>query len=139
MSEANKQIVHAFAEAGNRNDEDAFDILLAPDFVRHCEATPEVNVTSREDFKQFYRDTVRTFPDQRMTLEQLVADFADAAERARRAGLLREAGRLAGRRQGDRRSQVSERRPCQCPGPRQVEAPKTVSVFSRTSGIGRFW
>lgn len=54
MIEANKQIVHAFADAGNMNDVEAFDALLAPDFVRHCEATPEIAVASREGFKQFY-------------------------------------------------------------------------------------
>ena len=51
MSEANKEVVRAFAEAGNGNDLDAFDALLAPDFVRHCEATPEIAVTDREGFK----------------------------------------------------------------------------------------
>lgn len=74
MGEANKQIVCSFADAGNRHDLQAFDTLLASDFVRHCEATPEVNVTTREEFKQFYRDTAQTFPDQRMTLELAVAE-----------------------------------------------------------------
>ena len=74
MSEANKSIVLSFAEAGNRNDLEAFDRILAPDFVRHCEATPEVNVTSCEEFKQFYLETARTFPDQQMTIETLVAE-----------------------------------------------------------------
>lgn len=74
MSEANKQIVRAFSDAGNRNDVEAFDTLLAPDFVRHCEATPEIAVASREDFKQFYVDTAKTFPDQQMTLDVLVAE-----------------------------------------------------------------
>ena len=74
MTEANKDIVRAFADAGNRNDLEAFDALLAPDFVRHCEATPEVSVTSPDDFKQFYRETAKTFPDQRMTLDALVAE-----------------------------------------------------------------
>ena len=74
MNETNKKIVRAFADAGNRNDLDAFDALLAPDFVRHCEATPEVNVTTCEDFKQFYRETAKTFPDQRMNLDRLVAE-----------------------------------------------------------------
>jgi steroid delta-isomerase-like uncharacterized protein len=74
MSEANKQIVRSFADAGNRNDLEAFDTLLAPDFVRHCEATPEIAVTTCEEFKQFYRDTASTFPDQRMTLDMLVAE-----------------------------------------------------------------
>ena len=74
MTEANKKIVRAFADAGNRNDLEAFDIVLAPDFVRHCEATPEVTVSTCEEFKQFYRDTAETFPDQQMTLDTLVAE-----------------------------------------------------------------
>ena len=74
MSEANKNLVRAFAEAGNANDLDAFDTLLASDFVRHCEATPEVAVTTCEGFKEFYRETAKTFPDQRMTLDALVAE-----------------------------------------------------------------
>ncbi len=74
MEETNKKIVRSFADAGNRHDLDAFDALLAPDFVRHCEATPEVTVTTCEDFKQFYRETAKTFPDQRMTLDKLVAE-----------------------------------------------------------------
>ena len=74
MIEANKNIVRAFADAGNRNDLEAFDTLLAADFVRHCEATPEIAVATREQFKQFYRDTAETFPDQQMTLDTLVAE-----------------------------------------------------------------
>jgi len=74
MSEANKSIVCSFAEAGNRNDMEAFDRIPAPDFVRHCEATPEVSVATCKEFKQFYRETARTFPDQQMTIETLVAE-----------------------------------------------------------------
>jgi steroid delta-isomerase-like uncharacterized protein len=74
MSDVNKSLVLSFAAAGNDNDIEAFDTLLAPDFVRHCEATPDISVASREEFKQFYRDTAQTFPDQRMTLEALVAE-----------------------------------------------------------------
>ena len=72
--DANRNLVQAFADAGNRSDLDAFDSLLSADFVRHCEATPEVSVQSCEDFKQFYRDTAATFPDQRMELQILVAE-----------------------------------------------------------------
>ena len=74
MSEANKELVRAFAAAGNESDLDAFDTLLTQDFVRHCEATPEIAVTNRDGFKEFYRETAKTFPDQRMTLDELVAE-----------------------------------------------------------------
>jgi steroid delta-isomerase-like uncharacterized protein len=71
---ANKALVRAFADAGNRSDLDAFDSLLAPDFIRHCEATPEVSVRSCNDFKKFYEDTAASFPDQRLDLQTLVAE-----------------------------------------------------------------
>ena len=74
MSKFNKQLVRSFADAGNRNDLDSFDFILTKDFQRHCEATPEVAVSSCDDFKQFYIETAKTFPDQRMTLEKLVAE-----------------------------------------------------------------
>jgi steroid delta-isomerase-like uncharacterized protein len=74
MIEANKKLVRAFADAGNRNDLEAFDTLLAADFVRHCEATPDIAVATRDEFKQFYEETAKTFPDQQMTLDTLVAE-----------------------------------------------------------------
>jgi predicted ester cyclase len=48
--------------------------LLAPDFIRHCEATPEVSVRGCDDFKKFYEDTAASFPDQRMDLQIVVAE-----------------------------------------------------------------
>lgn len=60
MIEANKQIVHAFADAGNRNDV--------------------------EEFKQFYVDTAMTFPDQQMTLDVLVAEGDRVAFRGKFSG-----------------------------------------------------
>lgn len=74
MSEANKELVRRFADAGNRGDWEAFNELLTADFVRHCEATPEVDVTSCDDFKQFYRNTAATFPDQHMHVDMLTAE-----------------------------------------------------------------
>jgi predicted ester cyclase len=84
--EANKEIVRAFVEAGNRNDVDAFDSLPAPGFVGHCEATPRVNVTSCEDFERFYLETAATFPDQKMTLGTLVAEGDLVAFRGKFSG-----------------------------------------------------
>lgn len=74
MLEKNKQIVRSFIDAGNNGDLDALDEILAVDFVRHSQATPDVNVTNREEFKQFYRDTAATFPDQRVTIDAMAAE-----------------------------------------------------------------
>ena len=74
MNKLNKQLVRTFADAGNQNDLGAFDSILTKDFQRHCEATPDVIVGCCEDFKQFYIETAKTFPDQKMNLEKLVAE-----------------------------------------------------------------
>jgi ketosteroid isomerase-like protein len=63
-TEENKALVRRFAEAINHADHQALDELLTPDFVRHCQATPEVNVRSREDFKRFDTESLATFPNQ---------------------------------------------------------------------------
>ena len=74
MSENNKELIRQFVEVGNSGDLEAFDDILAPDFVRHCQATPEVIVNSCEDFKKFVRETTTTFPDQRVVMDTLVAE-----------------------------------------------------------------
>ena len=48
--EANKNLIHRFTEAVNAADGDALDVLLPQDFKRHCQATPDVRVNSREEF-----------------------------------------------------------------------------------------
>lgn len=74
VGEANKNLVRRFFEAVNRADYSVLDHVLARNFVRHCQATPDVTVESAEDYKQFDRASRRTFPDQHVVLEQVVAD-----------------------------------------------------------------
>jgi predicted ester cyclase len=73
-TEENKALVRRFAEAINHADHQALDELLTPDFVRHCQATPEVNVRSREDFKRFDTESLATFPNQHIDAEHVVAE-----------------------------------------------------------------
>ena len=72
--EQNKELVRRFAEASNARDFDALDALIAPNFVRHSQATPDVRVENREQFKQFLRQDAATFPDSRQTVSMLVAE-----------------------------------------------------------------
>lgn len=74
MLEKNKDLVRRFVSAGNAKDMDALDEILAENLVRHCQATPEVNVTDREAFKRFLEETAATFPDQRASMDTLVAE-----------------------------------------------------------------
>jgi steroid delta-isomerase-like uncharacterized protein len=71
---ANKQLVRDFTEAGNAADWNAFDRLLTDNFTRHSAATAGPDVTSRAGFVELQKSFLATFPDQRVTVRQLVAE-----------------------------------------------------------------
>ncbi len=73
-TEENKALVRRFAEAINHADHQALDELLAADFTRHCQVTPDVNVRSREDFKRFDSESRATFPDEHIDVDYVVAE-----------------------------------------------------------------
>jgi steroid delta-isomerase-like uncharacterized protein len=74
QTEVNKAVVRRITEALNNGSLDLLDELMTPDFVRHCQATPDVQVCSREDFKRFTRQYAATFPDAQITNQFLVAE-----------------------------------------------------------------
>lgn len=86
-SESNKQLVRQFTETLNAADWDGLDSLVAPDFRRHSQATtasPEL--TSREAFKRLQQQFLASFPDQRVTIDVLVAEGDKVAAYATYAG-----------------------------------------------------
>lgn len=50
-------------EAVNERDFDALDDLIAADVVRHCAATPDIEVRSLDDFKAFLHRDLSAVPD----------------------------------------------------------------------------
>jgi len=72
--EANKALVRRFSEALNSANWNSLDDLLTEDFRRHCQATPDVTVESLEEFKALQRSFLETFPDQRVSLDTLIAE-----------------------------------------------------------------
>lgn len=74
LEERNKLIVERFGEAQASHRLDLLDDLMAPGFVRHCQATPWVQIHSREDFKRFLEQDWRAVPDRRITPSLLVAE-----------------------------------------------------------------
>jgi steroid delta-isomerase-like uncharacterized protein len=72
--EVNKNIVRQFGEAVNKHNYDALDDLVAANFVRHSQATADVNIRSLEEFKQFAIVSSESIPDMTGTFEILVAD-----------------------------------------------------------------
>ena len=50
------------------------DQVIAKDYRRHCQATPDVTVESLDDFKALLRSFDETSPDATMTLDQMAAE-----------------------------------------------------------------
>ena len=70
----NKELVaevFAVIEAGNF---DRLDQYIAADYVRHCQATPDVQVTSLEIFKEFLARDLETVSDPKLILHRMVAE-----------------------------------------------------------------
>ena len=73
-TEANKELVRRFVRLGNDRDLDGLGEIVAPDFARHCPATPDVDVRSFDDFRRFLEVDSATFPDSTVTMHELVAE-----------------------------------------------------------------
>lgn len=72
--EANKDLVHRFTEATNAADWQALAQIVAEDFTRHSTATAGPEVRSRDEFVQLQESFLVSFPDQRVTVQRLVAE-----------------------------------------------------------------
>jgi len=72
--EENKNLVRRFGEAINTRQFHLLDEMVARDFKRHCQATPEINVGSLKEFKEFLKRDSATFPDSSQTLKLIVAE-----------------------------------------------------------------
>jgi ketosteroid isomerase-like protein len=73
-TEQNKAVIRRFFDAWNSRQPDAFDELIAPDVVRHCQATPGVEARSLDQVKEFLRQDTAVFPDSVQTIKRLVAE-----------------------------------------------------------------
>ena len=73
-AEQNKALARRFGEAMNGRQFDLLDDIVASDFVRHCQATPQVDVRSLRGFKEYLRQDATVFPDSIQTPKHLLAD-----------------------------------------------------------------
>jgi steroid delta-isomerase-like uncharacterized protein len=69
-----KALIQRWEAAMNTRQLDDLDEIMAPNFVRHCEATPHLDIRSREQFKEFLRQDVAAFPDNVQTFTHVVAE-----------------------------------------------------------------
>ena len=73
-SEHTRDLFRRLGEAMNTRKLEQLDDILTDDFTRHCEATPDVVVHSREDFKEFLRANTLSFPDNVQTFERVLTE-----------------------------------------------------------------
>jgi steroid delta-isomerase-like uncharacterized protein len=73
-SEDTKDLMRRFVSAMNTRQLDQLDELIAPDVVRHCEATPGLEVNNIDQLKAFLRADAAAFPDNKQTFEHVLVD-----------------------------------------------------------------
>jgi predicted ester cyclase len=73
-TEQNKTVIRGFLEAWNNRQPEAFDEFIASDVVRHCQATPAVEVRSLDQLKEFLQQDSAIFPDSRQTIVHMVGE-----------------------------------------------------------------
>jgi len=71
---ANKDLVQYFTVALNSAEWNAFDDLLTEDFQRHSQATPDVVVSSRDQYKVLQENFLASMPDQKIVNEILISE-----------------------------------------------------------------
>ncbi len=85
-AETNKDIVRQFAQLTNAADWDGLAEMTAPDLRRHSAATAGPPVTSREQFIELQKTFLVSFPDQSVTIHEMVAEGDRVAIRATYTG-----------------------------------------------------
>ncbi len=69
-----RAVFRSMLSALGERDLERLDGLIAPDFVRHSQATPAVDVRSLDDFKAFLRGEFATVPDSEIECPMVVAE-----------------------------------------------------------------
>jgi steroid delta-isomerase-like uncharacterized protein len=80
--EANKNLVRRFIEISNATEWDRLNEIVVPDFQRHSTATAGPPVRSLEAFVALQESFLATFPDQRVRLDNIIAEGDYVAIRA---------------------------------------------------------
>lgn len=74
LAEANKAVVMQAAEAINSHDYDKLDQFIVPDYKRHCQATPDLNVETLDQFVDMLKFWMQAFPDGKQGIDMLIAE-----------------------------------------------------------------
>jgi len=74
LEQQNKEIVRKAFEVVANGDYEGMNNYIVEDYVRHCQATPELIIESLDAFKEFIRMDRKSIPDQKLKVKMLVAE-----------------------------------------------------------------
>ncbi len=74
LAQKNKEIVRKTFEIVGNGDYDGMNQYIAENYVRHCQATPELVIESLDAFKEFIRMDRTSVPDQKLNVKMLIAE-----------------------------------------------------------------
>ena len=74
VATTNKELALSAFEAVAAGNMDALDDLIAVDYVRHCEATPDVKVNSLAAFKAYLLADRMSVPDPQLKVVHLISE-----------------------------------------------------------------
>lgn len=74
QTEINKDVLLQFNEVLNSGNFDRMDELFASDFMRHSQASGDIQIQSLEEYKQYEKEFLAAFPDEHNTTNLMVAE-----------------------------------------------------------------
>ena len=74
LEKQNKEAVSKAFDVVGHGDFENMGNYIAENYVRHCQATPDLHVNSLDDFKEFIRQDRLAVPDQQLEIKKLVAE-----------------------------------------------------------------
>lgn len=74
QEQQNKEVVRQAFAAVSDGDIDNMDNYISDNYIRNCPATPDVNVRSLSEFKEFLRMDRLSIPDQEIETIKLIAE-----------------------------------------------------------------
>ena len=74
QAQINKEIVKKTFEIVENGDYEGMNTYIADNYVRHCQATPDLVIESLDAFKEFIKADRAAIPDQKLLVKMLIAE-----------------------------------------------------------------
>ena len=74
VEQQNKELVTKTFEVVANGDYEGMNKYIAENYVRHCQATPDLVIESLDAFKEFIRKDRMSIPDQKLNVKMLVSE-----------------------------------------------------------------